>query len=238
MTWNQLSHEQDALVRAHADNDVSRMLKGVVSKMHLLAKLSREPGFRPYVGHAHYIYACYLKSQINSSRPPSECDLVTPSGFGQGHATKACALGHETLFVTSRSGWHNFSCHSGTPRSRRWVHIHYCGCDIQIHSVVDISDGSDVHVVSEEHATAWETSTFRPFIRARIPSRAGQQKLLLQPLFHMKGRRLQSLRTPHFDRRSRRPISGRTSHWSCYSELKQRSEDTKTPPLQVDSRLP
>ena len=75
MTWNQLEHEQDALVRAHADNDVSRMLRGVVSNMHLLAKLSREAGFTPYVGHAHYIYACYLKSKINSSRPPSDCDL-------------------------------------------------------------------------------------------------------------------------------------------------------------------
>ena len=75
MTWNQLAHEQDALVRAHADNNVSRMLRGVVSNMHLFAKLSREAGFTPYVGHAHYIYACDLKSQITSSRPPSDCDL-------------------------------------------------------------------------------------------------------------------------------------------------------------------
>ena len=74
MTWNQLEHEQNALVRAHADNDVSRMMRGVVSNMHLLAKLSRE-AFTPYIGHAHYIYACYLKSKINSSRPPSDCDL-------------------------------------------------------------------------------------------------------------------------------------------------------------------
>ena len=65
MTWTQLAHEQNALERAHADNDVSRMLKGVVSNTHLLAKLSREAGFTPYVGHAHYIYACYLKSQIS-----------------------------------------------------------------------------------------------------------------------------------------------------------------------------
>ena len=75
MTWHQLEHEQTALVRAHEDNDVSRMLRGVVSNMHLLAKLSREAGFIPYIGHAHYIYACYLKSKINSSRPPSDCDL-------------------------------------------------------------------------------------------------------------------------------------------------------------------
>ena len=42
-----------------------------------LAKFSREAGFLPYIGHAHYLYECYLKSQINSSRPPSGCDLST-----------------------------------------------------------------------------------------------------------------------------------------------------------------
>ena len=52
MTWNQLQHEQNALVSAHKDGDVSRMLRGVVSIMHLLAKLSREAGFLPYMGHA------------------------------------------------------------------------------------------------------------------------------------------------------------------------------------------
>ena len=36
------------------------------------------------------------------------------------------------------------------------VHIHYCGCDIKTQSVVEVSTGSDVHVVSDEHATAWE----------------------------------------------------------------------------------
>ena len=65
VTWNLLEHEHNALVQAHADNDVSRMLRGVVSNMHLLTKLSREAGFLPYIGHAHYIYECYLKSKIN-----------------------------------------------------------------------------------------------------------------------------------------------------------------------------
>ena len=73
MTWNQLQHEQNALVEAHKARDVSRMLRGVVSNLHLLAKFSREAGFLPYIGHARYIYECYLKSQIN--RPPSDCDL-------------------------------------------------------------------------------------------------------------------------------------------------------------------
>ena len=72
------------------------------------------------------------------------------------HFTFANQIGHEALLVTSRSEWHNFPCHSGTPRSRRWVHIHYCGCDINTQSVVEISEGSDIHVVADEHATAWE----------------------------------------------------------------------------------
>ena len=74
-TWNQLEDVHKAIVTAHRERDVSGMLKGVVSNMHLLAKFAREAGFLPYIGQAHYIYECYLKSQINSSRPPSGCDI-------------------------------------------------------------------------------------------------------------------------------------------------------------------
>ena len=77
MTWHQLEDAHKAIVDSHTARDVSGMLKGAVSNMHLLAKFSREAGFLPYIGHAHYIYECYLKSQINSSRPPSGCDLST-----------------------------------------------------------------------------------------------------------------------------------------------------------------
>ena len=34
--------------------------------------------------------------------------------------------------------------------------MHYCGCDIQIHSVIDVSDESEDPCVSDRHATAWE----------------------------------------------------------------------------------
>ena len=34
--------------------------------------------------------------------------------------------------------------------------MHYCGCDIQIHSVIDVSNESEVPVISDEHATARE----------------------------------------------------------------------------------
>ena len=77
MTWHQLEDAQAAIVKGHRDRNVSAMLKGVVANMHSLNKFSREAGFLPYIGHAHYIYECYLKSQINSSRPPSGCDLST-----------------------------------------------------------------------------------------------------------------------------------------------------------------
>ena len=77
MTWHQLVDAQKAIVKGHSDRNVSAMLKGVVANMHMLAKLSREAGFLPYIGHAHYLYECYLKSQINSSSPPSGCDLST-----------------------------------------------------------------------------------------------------------------------------------------------------------------
>ena len=48
MTWNQLACEQIALEQAHAVHDVSRMLRGVVSNMHLLATaLSEKQDSRP-----------------------------------------------------------------------------------------------------------------------------------------------------------------------------------------------
>ena len=77
MTWHQLVDAQDTIVKGHHDGDVSTMLNGVVANKHMLAKPSREAGFLPYIGHAHYLYECYLKSQISSSRPPSGCDLST-----------------------------------------------------------------------------------------------------------------------------------------------------------------
>ena len=35
--------------------------------------------------------------------------------------------------------------------------MQYCGCDIQIQSVVAVSDESEVPVISDEHASAWES---------------------------------------------------------------------------------
>ena len=77
MTWNLLEDAQQAIIQGKKDRDVSAMPKGVVANMHVLCRFSREAGFLPYIGHAHYIYECYLKSRINSSSPPSGCDLST-----------------------------------------------------------------------------------------------------------------------------------------------------------------
>ena len=77
MTWHLLEDAQQAIIQGKRDRDVSAMLKGVVANMHVLCRFSREAGFLPYIGHAHYIYECYLKSRINSSSPPSGCDLST-----------------------------------------------------------------------------------------------------------------------------------------------------------------
>ena len=113
VTRNQLATEQIAL--AHANQDVSRMLQGVVSNTHLLAKFSRGAGFTPDLGHAHYIYACHLKSHINSSCPPYShfkwiwirtCPRLAPWPW-------------LPLCLTRRSEWHKFPCHSSTSWSRR-----------------------------------------------------------------------------------------------------------------------
>ena len=101
MTWHQLEDAQKAIVTAHEARDVSGMLKGVVTNMHLLAKFSREAGFLPYIGHAHYIYECYLKSQINSSRPPSRCDLSSVWSLQTDldkDLPKACSLAMKPAF--------------------------------------------------------------------------------------------------------------------------------------------
>ena len=45
MTWHQLEDVHKAIVTAHREQDVSGMLKGVVSNMHFLAKFAREAGF-------------------------------------------------------------------------------------------------------------------------------------------------------------------------------------------------
>ena len=54
---------------------VNKMLKGVVTAC--------MAGLIPYLGPAHYIYACYLKSQIASNNPPSERNLESVWLCGQ-----------------------------------------------------------------------------------------------------------------------------------------------------------
>ena len=71
------------------------MLRGAATNMHCLAKFSQEAGLTPYLGHAQYLYACYLKNQVTSRSPPSECNLESV-GSCQGDLDKpmpkACVL--------------------------------------------------------------------------------------------------------------------------------------------------
>ena len=108
---------------------------------------------------------------------------------------------------------------------------HYCGCDSQIHSVVDISDGSDVQVVSPEHATAWE-DLYVPSIppHARIPTKH-RQKLHLLPQFHMKERHHQYQITPHFDPDQGDP-SPEEPAIGVATKVEAKERMTQTPPIQ------
>ena len=57
MTIEQMLNSQLKLDQAHQQRDISKMLKGVVTNMHCLAKFSTEAGLTSYIGNAHYLYA-------------------------------------------------------------------------------------------------------------------------------------------------------------------------------------
>ena len=75
MTMNQLLDTHTQLEAARRSRDLSKILNGVTRNMRCLTKFSREVGLTPHLGQAHYLYACYLKSQISSPSPPSEFNL-------------------------------------------------------------------------------------------------------------------------------------------------------------------
>ena len=52
------------------------------------------------------------------------------------------------------------------------MHVNYCGCDIKKQFVVEVSEGSDIHVVSDEHDSAWETLFVPSTSSHRDPNRA------------------------------------------------------------------
>ena len=96
MTRQQFLDAQLQLEQAHQQRDITQMLKRVVTSMHCLAKFSREAGLTPFVGHAHYIYACFLKSQGMSPSPLPDCNLESVWSFQvdleKNMPPKACAL--------------------------------------------------------------------------------------------------------------------------------------------------
>ena len=115
------------------DRSLTKMLKGVLSNLHCLAKFSRETGLTPYLGPAHYIYACCLKSQMSCSSPPS--DWLAPWLSNRLCDSKI----REALL----------SCHSSTPDGRTWnacklaLLRHVCGISSRRHrweSAITLSD--------------------------------------------------------------------------------------------------
>ena len=80
-------------------------------------------------------------------------------------------------------------------------------------SVVEVSDGSDTHVVSDEHATAWE-ELYLPYTPSHEdPNKAPTEVAPSTPVPH-EGETPSIPDTPHFDPDQGDPISRRTSHWS------------------------
>ena len=72
----------------------------------------------PYLDPARCIYACYLKSQISSSSPPSDCNLE--SVWSCQVDLHAQGLGSLTFLVTAIYEWYHTSRHSSTPDGRAW----------------------------------------------------------------------------------------------------------------------
>ena len=60
-------------------------------------------------------------------------------------------------------------------------------------SVVDVSDESDIPVISDEHATAWEALYVPPIHTREDPNQAPTEVCPFYPMCHKKGRRLQYL---------------------------------------------
>ena len=78
------------------------------------------------------------------------------------------------------------------------MRVNYCGCDIQIQSVVEISEGNTIHVVSDEHDPAWETLFVPSVPSQRDPNRAPTE--VAPSTLVPQGEETPSIpETPHFD---------------------------------------
>ena len=170
--------------------------------MNCLAKFSREAGLVPYPSHAHYVYACYLKSQIR---------------ICQRHAPWHC---HHLCDLRIRVASHS------TPRAPRGVApgmpTNYCGCDIYIHSAIEVSDESSVHTVSDETKEAWEALFVPSASSHRDPNQAPTVVAPSTPI-HPDEETPSIPETPRFDPDNGGTPPG-TSYRSCPPRLKPRME--------------
>ena len=108
------------------------------------------------------------------------------------------------------------------------MHVHYCGCDIQLHSVVDISDESDI-LIADEHATAWEDLYVFSIHSHEDPNRAPTEVAPSTPVSH-EGETPSIPDTPHFDPDQGDP-SPEEPAIGVATRIEAKERMTQTPPL-------
>ena len=101
---------------------------------------SREAGLIPCLGPAHYKYAYYLKSQVTSSNPPTECNLKSVWSCQADllmNVPKACLGSFCCDLEIDVSG---ITYHATRPPQKfaAGVGTHYCCCDIYVGSIIDL----------------------------------------------------------------------------------------------------
>ena len=107
--------------------------------------------------------------------------------------------------------------------------MHYCGCDIQTHSVIDVSDESDAPIISDEHATAWE-ALYVPSVHTREdPNQAPTE---IAPSTHdaQEGEAPSIPETPHF-KPDRGDPSPEEPAIGTATRIVAKERMTQTPPL-------
>ena len=78
------------------------------------------------------------------------------------------------------------------------MHINHCGCDIKIQSVVEVSGESDIHIISDEHASGWEDLFVPSLPSHKDPNKAPTQVAPSTPVPH-EGEAPSIPETLHFD---------------------------------------
>ena len=113
--------------------------------------------------------------------------------------------------------------------------MQFCGCDIQIQSVVAVSDESEAPVISDEHASAWE-SLYVPLLPSVAdPNQAPTELAPSTPLAE-EGEAPSMPETPHLE--PDQGASRGTRCWHNHAYCGQGSDDSNSPTyFSLDSGL-